>query len=232
MKRQVLSLLSAAALTVFPSPAAHAQHTTGSFHVQAKRHSQLTNQSQKVNKVQAQMAAAEMEPASAYIQRTIDAESSYTGQQIRAKLDESVQLKNGPDLPSGTVLIGKVTQDRRGANYVTLALRFTQAQLKTGKSVPIKAMVVSISQPHSMYTGAPQAPARDLWNRHIYQVDQIGAAHGADMLSTITGKNSTVISSDQQNDAWIDRGSLIDLAIAKQPQLDQGSHNSGSTPSM
>ena len=232
MKRQILSFISAAALAAFLSPAAHPQHTSGSLHVRAKRHSQLTNQSQKVNKAQARIDAAEMVPARAYLQKTIDAESTYAGQQFRVRLGQNVQLKNGPDLPRGTVLVGRVTQDRRGADYVMLALRFTQARLRTGKTVPIKAMMVSISQPHSMYIGARRGPARDLWNPHIYQVDQIGAAHGADMLSTITGKNSAIISSDKQNDVWINRGSLIDLAIARQPQGYQGGHTSGETPSM
>ncbi len=130
------------------------------------------------------------------------------------------------------MLIGKITQVETQPKNVKLAVRFTQAKLKDGTTVPIRAMVVAIARPSSgMNFGNPSTPARDLWNRNTYQVDQIGAVSGADLHSKINGRNSAVISSDKKNDVKIDAGSRLDMAIAKQQQWHQG-NQTNSNPSL
>ena len=54
--------------------------------------------------------AMQMVPAQASLAQTIDASKVQQGDQIKATLSEKVQLKNGPELPSGTELIGQVTE--------------------------------------------------------------------------------------------------------------------------
>ncbi len=166
----------------------------------------------------AQKLASEMVPAHASLEKTLDAKSAHPGDPVRAKLGENVRLKNGPNLPSGTVLIGKVTKDSTQAGNATLALRFTQAKLTDGTTVPIKAMIVGIERVTSMPGLSDNAvPARDIWNSHVYRVDQEKAVGGADLHSNITASNSAVIVSTKKSDVKIDGGSRLDMAIAKQP---------------
>lgn len=192
-----------------------------------------SNQSKNSNTTQDRKDASEMVPAHAALVKTLDAKKCRAGEQIRAKLGENVQLKNGPDLPKGTVLIGKITQDHAQSDHVKMALRFTSARLKDGTTVPIKAMVVAIGAPSEGLNdyGSARTPARDLWNRNTYQVDQIGAVSGADLHSRIAARNSAVISSDKKSDVKIIAGSRIDMAIAKQPQWHQSNQNN-SSPTM
>ena len=56
--------------------------------------------------------AREMVPAGASLTQTIDAGKVKQGDQVKATLNGKVQLKNGPELPSGTELIGQVTVDQ------------------------------------------------------------------------------------------------------------------------
>src|SRR5579872_6896118 len=64
-----------------------------------------------------------MTPASANLVKTIQANKVKQGDEFKAKLDAPVHLKNGPDLPSGTVLVGRVTADQmKPGGPSTLAL--------------------------------------------------------------------------------------------------------------
>jgi hypothetical protein len=225
MKRQILVTFSAAALIFFCSPLTRAQSENSQA---TGRHSNNMNgnwSSQQVqenggsnNSADAQKLASEMVPAHASLEKTVDAKNAHSGDPVRAKLGENVQLKNGPNLPSGTILIGKVTTDKTQPNNTTLGLRFTEAKLTDGTTVPIKAMIVGIERVTNMAGMSDNAvPARDLWNSHVYRVDQEKAVGGADLHSNITASNSAVITSTKKSDVKIDSGSRLDMAIAKQP---------------
>ena len=232
MTREFLTILSASALAFCLSPAAHAQSAQGTMNAQGNSNWNLTQSKDNGNSAKERREASDMVPAHAALENTLDTKNCHIGQQIRAKLGENVQLKNGPKLPNGTMLIGKITQVETQPKNVKLAVRFTQAKLKDGTTVPIRAMVVAIARPSSgMNFGNPSTPARDLWNRNTYQVDQIGAVSGADLHSKINGRNSAVISSDKKNDVKIDAGSRLDMAIAKQQQWHQG-NQTNSNPSL
>jgi nitrogen fixation protein len=160
--------------------------------------------------------AMQMVPAQVNLVKTLNAKNLHAGQDFQTKLDGSVQLKNGPELPRGTVLVGTVVADKMNGDgqNSTLELRFTQADLKGGKVVPIKATIVGVYPPAggSMYGGAAQTP--NYWTDKTLQVDQIGAIAGVDLHSKIAATNSGLFVSKKKDNMRFGEGSEFALAIA------------------
>jgi hypothetical protein len=170
-----------------------------------------------------QVKAQLMVPAQAALPRTLDARKLQTGQQIRVILSKSVQLKDGPELPRGTELIGTVVADPAKSNDTsTLEIRFTQAELKGGKVVPIKATIVGFYGPvdldangHSVVAGT-QKP--NTWNSAILEVDQIEPDAGVKLQSRIASENSGTFVSTRKGAIKLQAGSEFALAIAVQKE--------------
>ena len=173
------------------------------------------SQESSVNANQAQQDAAMMVPAHASLRTKLNAKQSHAGEEIRAELERTIQLKNGPELPHGTQLLGEVTAVEAKPDKVRLALRFDEAQLRDGSKIPIKAMILFIQSASSVGTDSDLArvSARDVWTPNIYKVDQLGTISGADLHSSITSDDSGVITSNKKDDLTIGKGSEIDLVI-------------------
>jgi len=160
-----------------------------------------------------------MVPAQAALTKTLDAKKVQPGQQIRITLSRSVQLKDGPELPRGTELIGIVVADPASANTTSrLELRFTQAVLKSGKIVPIKATIVGVHSPgNGDIVGHPVAAgnqAPNNWNSQILEVEQTDAESGVQLQSKIASENSGILVSTRKGAVKLLAGSEIALAIA------------------
>lgn len=165
-------------------------------------------------RVSAKREAARMVPAAADLKTTLDGRKLHSGEHFEAVLQQNVQLKNGPKLDHGTVLLGIVTMDRMSPGNARLSVRFTQARLKDGQTIPVKATVVDIAEPPS---GASMNLADDsaAWNPHTLRVDEIGAIADVDMHSNIAGSNSAVFVSKKKDDVKLSAGSQIVVAIAE-----------------
>jgi hypothetical protein len=166
--------------------------------------------------------AMAMVHAQAALERVLDAKKATPGEQFEAKLASKVDLRNGPELPRGTVLVGKVGTDDMNVNGVSkLALRFTQAQLKDGQTVPIKATIVSVYGPDAgdfnPYSVAPGDQVPTSWNDGTLSVDQLNALSGVDLHSKIASNNSGVLVSTKNDDVKLRAGTEFALAIAEQP---------------
>jgi hypothetical protein len=164
--------------------------------------------------------ALQMVPARAILRKTLDAKDAKSGKVIRATLADTIYLKNGPELPSGTKLIGTVAADDMHVDGTSkLALRFTTAKLRDGKTIPIKATIVGVFPPESMnaegYPVAPGDQASNTWTSQTLQVDQIGALSGVDLHSKIASRNSGVLVSTKKDDVKLRSGTEVALAIAK-----------------
>jgi hypothetical protein len=167
----------------------------------------------------AQSLAEQMVPAEAVLDKALDAKKTQPGQQFRATLTSTIQLKNGTELPRGTTLVGTIATDKMasGSGRSTLALQFTQAQIKGGKTIPIEAAIVGVAPPSSSYDSWDQgdsSDAADQWNKSELAVDQIGALSGVDLHSRIGGRNSGVFVSTKKDDMKLAARSQISLAIA------------------
>jgi hypothetical protein len=167
--------------------------------------------------------AAEMVPAQAALEETLDSRNASPGQPVRAILADTVHLKDGTELRSGTVLEGKISTDDMQENGTSkLALCLDQAHLKDGKTIPIKATIVGIYGPGSgigVGEGYPITPGDQVandWSRTVQGVDQIGAISGADLHSRISSQNSGVLVSTKKDDIKIKSGTEFALAIAAQ----------------
>jgi hypothetical protein len=161
-----------------------------------------------------------MVPAQAALPRTLDARRAQPGQQFRVSLSKAVQLKDGPELPRGTELVGTVATDPAAANDKSkMELRFTQAELKSGKVVPIIATIVGfygpeseISDGHSVRAGN-QEP--NTWNSELLEIHQIEPETGVELHSKISDENSGTLTS-RKGAVKLPAGSEFALAIAVQ----------------
>jgi hypothetical protein len=167
----------------------------------------------------ARQQAREMVPADASLTQTIDAGNVQQGDQIKATLSGKVQLKNGPELPRGTELIGQVTVDEmQNDGTYTLALVFTNAQLKNGRVIPIKATIMRVYPPagnHASVDAMNYAYANaHYWTDRTLQVDQPDALQGVELKSSIAGSDSGNFVSKKQDDIRLSTDTLLDLAIA------------------
>ena len=166
--------------------------------------------------VAAQQEASQMVPADVHLVKTLDAKKSQSGTEFEAIVDGIVHLKDGTELPHGTVLVGTVATDQmQTGGTSTLALRFTEAKLKDGKTFPIHAMIAGINRPADD-SGIEDSVDLPAWNMQTYQIDQIGALHDVDMQSSITDANSGVLVSTKKDDVKLVAGSRLSLAVAVQ----------------
>lgn len=166
-----------------------------------------------------QQEAMQMVPARAYLNQKLDAKDQKQGQEFRATLSDTVKLKDGPKLPHGTVLIGTIANDdTQTSGNAKLALRFTKADLKGGKEIPIKAMIVAVYPPESSTDQGqdivPGQEAENTWNNQMLQIDQVNAVSGVDLHSRINGQNSGLFVTSKKDDVKIAAQSELALAIA------------------
>jgi hypothetical protein len=164
-----------------------------------------------------QHEAMRMVAVRAELMRSIDTQKDQIGSAVQAKLVQKATLSNGTELLSGTILAGKVTaDDMQHQGKSKLALRFDQAELKDGRTVPIKATIVGFYGPGSV-SGNNSAGSGDQvpnsWNDGTLQMDQINALGGVDLHSKISSRNSGVFVSTKKDDFKLKSGSEIQFAV-------------------
>lgn len=102
---------------------------------------------------QAGRASAGAEQAtnlSARLSKSIDSKHAKVGDEVMAQTTQKAQLADGTELPSGSRLIGHVTQVRaksRAQHDGQLAFSFDHAILRNGRQIPIHSMMESVSAP-------------------------------------------------------------------------------------
>jgi hypothetical protein len=155
--------------------------------------------------------AAQMIPALATLPHSLDADKDHLDSTIEAELSRKVTLSDGTVLPAHTMLTGKITRDdMHAAGTSELALRFDQAQLKSGKTVPIKATIVDIKAPSF---DIDAAAASNDWTDKTLTVEQLNVVSGVDLHSEIGDNDSAVFVSTKKHDVKVPAGSELKLAI-------------------
>ncbi len=177
---------------------------------------------------QGRIDAHEMVRGTVALNRSLDARKDHDGSQFAARLTRTVHLKNGKTLDKGTTLVGTVeNDDMQIAGKSKLAVRFTEAKLNNGETIPIKATIVQVYPPVGLDAdgsplpdeGGPQYAADDYtndWNARQLNVDQIGALKNVDLHSRLASENSGVFVSTKRDDVKLMRGSRLELAMAEQ----------------
>jgi hypothetical protein len=177
---------------------------------------QTPTQSSQDNQSNGVSVTEHLVPAVASLTRTLDTNSAHQGDQFRATLGNNVHLNDGVELRHGDVLVGTVVADDANTpGSSRLAVRFTQAVLKNGQTVPIKATIVGLTTPDGLtsdhYSAPDQVP--NGWNDGTFSVDQIGVVKDVDLHSKISSQNSAVFVSTKRSDFKIPARSEFDLAI-------------------
>jgi hypothetical protein len=174
-----------------------------------------------------QQEAAQMVSARAHLLKTLDARKMQSGGQFEAILDETVHLKDGTELPHGTVLVGKVATDQMNSSGTSrLALQFIEAKLKDGKSVPVRAMIAGVAGPAGNSYDGINANTPPVWNREILVTDETGVAGDVDFHSDISAPESGEFITKKDN-VKLSAGSQLSLAIAALPNSGAGNVNGG-----
>jgi hypothetical protein len=197
----------------------------------ADTNSSQATSSQEQNVSMSSVQANQMVPSRADLVQTINAKDAKQGQEFKAKLPHRVHLKDGTVLPANTILIGKVGRDDMNVKGRSkLVLCIDQAQLKDGKTMPVKATIVGIYRPGLQegenYPTAAGDQAPNDWHRGIIKIDQIDALHNVDLHSDIKSQNSGVLVSKKDDDIKLKPGTELALAIADDSH--QQSMNGGS----
>jgi hypothetical protein len=160
-----------------------------------------------------QSDAARRVIAQATLVKPLDARKIQSSQQFQATLSDKVQLKNGPELPRGTILIGTMAAgDAQAGGTSKLVLRFTEARLKGGQVVPIKATIVGVFPANSSERDDPR-----IWTSKSLRIDQTGVMSGVDLHSKIEDIDSGVFVSTKNDAVKLSVNGWIALAIEAQP---------------
>ena len=149
----------------------------------------------------------------------LDAKKVQPGQQLRVALSKTVHLKDGPELPRGTQLIGTIEASLAQDGVSKLTVRFTQAEVKGGKVIPIKATILGVhrlviddSDGTITIPGSQESKSADDSDLRIHQVN---ALDGIDLHSDIAGQDSGVfVAKKKKSDIRLPAGSELVLAIA------------------
>ena len=159
-------------------------------------------------------STANLVPAEVWLTKSLDARKDQPGASFEARLKSTVHLKNGTELPQGTLLEGTVVADQsKSAGASQLALRFTNAKLKGGKLVPIEATIVGLAEPalgtdsNSSYDGPTP------WNGTTTLFDMTGALNNIDLHSKIGADNSGTLVASGKSALKLSSGSRLSLAL-------------------
>ncbi len=165
----------------------------------------------------ARQEASQMVAANAHLVQALDARKLQPGRQFEAIIDGTVHLKDGTELPRGTVLHGEIAADQmRSGGTSHFALRFTEAKLKSGKILPVEVMIAGVAGPPAGIGYAAEDQGPPAWNGQELQVDEIGVLNHVDLHSRIAGRDSGVFVSAKKDDMKLAAGSRLSLAIAPQ----------------
>jgi hypothetical protein len=153
-------------------------------------------------------------PAEAELNKTLDARKEQPGADFEATLKSTVHLKDGTELPKGTLLEGKVAApDGKSTSASQLALVFTDAKLKDGKDVPIQATIVGLANPAVATDLSSSYDGPTPWNGSAMQFDESGALNNVELHSTIGTENSGTLVAEGKGNLKLSAGSRVALAL-------------------
>ena len=151
--------------------------------------------------------------------KPLDSQSAAAGQVVTVKLDGSVKTPDGVKLPRGTQLIGKVTAvtPAQSGHAASVSIVFTEAQLKGGKQIPVKATLLaaypgdegveSQYSDQTMDSVAASIPA----DRTIDQ--EPGALPGVALKASVQDPNSGTFSKKDGN-FKLNAGTFLQIGVA------------------
>ena len=159
-------------------------------------------------------------PGVVELTHALDSKKLTSGATIQTRLTHPVRLADGTKLPTGTWLNATVAEDdMQVGGKVKLALRFTEARMKDGKTVPIKATILAVATQPTPVTNAANdeevlMPVPENLNNQPDIVDATGVASGVDLHSKASSQNSGVFVTSTKDDIKLPLGTKMELALA------------------
>lgn len=164
--------------------------------------------------------SSEMAGGTAQLDHAINTRNAHIGQQVEAKLQGTIRSSSGIDLPRGTQLMGKISSVRPSENGgpSSLGLLFTSAQLKDGKTVPVKVTLVGaypssdgVAEPYGEHSIMGPAP------NHINPKERIdqeaGVLSHVSMIASAQGQNSATFRNKDGN-VKLGTGTYFQVGVA------------------
>jgi|SRR5450631_2017256 len=95
----------------------------------------------------AQTSKGKTVPANAQLIGNLNTKTAKAGQPVKAKLTSEVRLSDGTTLARNTLLTGKIdtVTTLKPSDVSKLTLTFDRAEIKGGKTIPVKIMIVRLS---------------------------------------------------------------------------------------
>lgn len=166
--------------------------------------------------------------ATARLDHTLDAKTAKTGQVVAAKLEGAVKTADGTELPRGTELRGTVAavQAPGSGQAASVSLLFDRAQLKDGKTVPVKVTIIgaypsdenqqAIYGNSGMAAAPKRVPAQDRFDQEPGTLSHVA------MTSRVSGHNSATFT-NRNGDVTLRQGTFLQVGIApKQSGMSAG----------
>jgi hypothetical protein len=152
--------------------------------------------------------------------KPLDSETATAGQAVAVKLNSGVKTPDGVKLPRGTELIGKVTAvtpaQKGSASSVTIV--FTDAQLKGGKQIPVKATLLAAYPASEAIEAQYSDSTMDTVADHVgsdHTVDQEpGALPGVTLKAAVQDANSGTFSKADGN-FKLTAGTYLQIGVAQ-----------------
>jgi len=90
----------------------------------------------------------QLQPVSGELENKLDTKDAKTGDTVVVKTTEAATIGNGMEIPKGSEIKGHivdVASKSAGGDNSRVTIQFDQAQLKDGKSVPIRSVIQSVA---------------------------------------------------------------------------------------
>ena len=147
--------------------------------------------------------------------QSISTQSAKKGDAVTAKLKSTITA-DGVKLPKGTQITGAIAavQPSQNRGPATLSIVFTKAQLRSGKTLPIKATVIAAySATQGDNASGRYMPAPPATVANDASVQQPGAIGKVSLDSSAKNSNSALFARKDGN-FTLDRGTYLQLGIA------------------
>lgn len=167
---RILALAAVASLPLLaqqPSPSPSPQPPTGSPQATLPQQTNPEpgapeNSNRKAIQVpntgNASEANPQLRPVTGELENKLDTKDAKTGDSVVVKTTETATTANGIEIPKGSKIVGhiiEVAPKGQGGDNSRVTIQFDQAQLQSGKSLPIRSVIQSLAPPGT--TAGPDA---------------------------------------------------------------------------
>jgi hypothetical protein len=165
-------------------------------------------------------SAQSLAGVSTQLVKPLDSETAAAGQAVAVKLNSGVKTPEGVKLPRGTELIGKVTAvtPAQKGSAASVTVVFTEAQLKGGKQIPVKATLLAAYPASEGVEAQYSASTMDTVTDHVasdHTVDQEpGALPGVTLKAAVQDANSGTFSKTDGN-FKLTAGTYLQIGVAQ-----------------